>query len=107
MTVLSARFSQSPTEVKRYMLDWTAQLSTGEKVTALVAVVIPMSLHTDGTNPTAMTVTGIVITPDGTQAIFYAQGGEDGYQYEIDFTATTSIAQKFEDVVEIDIASKI
>lgn len=106
MTTLSARFSQSPTEVKRYMLDWTAQLSLGEAVTGVVAVVTPMSLHTDGTPPVAVTITGIVITPNGTQAIFYVQGGEDGFQYEVDFLATTSIAQKFEDVVEIDIASK-
>jgi hypothetical protein len=104
MTRLSARFTISPNEVKRYIMDWTSQLSLGETVTGVTATVAELTVPVAGTPP--FTVTGIVLAPTGAQAIFYGQGGGDGHNYEISFLATTSVNQVFEDIVEFDVASK-
>lgn len=105
MTQLSARFSQAPNEVKRYMLDYTAQLNDGEILTRLTATVVPAQTIPVGTPD--FVINSIVPAPNGTQAIFYASGGGDTYSYSIQFIATTSIAQTFEDIVEFDVLEKL
>lgn len=106
MTTLSARFSQAPSEVKRYMLDYTAQLNDGESLIGLVANVNPVTQPMPVGAPDFV-INNIVIAPNGTQAIFYASGGLDQFSYEIQFLATTSIAQTFEDIVEFDVLEKL
>lgn len=107
MSTLSARIRQSPQETKRWMLDYTAQLNPGEAVVSVGVSVVPLSNLADGfTPPTPVVVNSIVLGPGGLQAVFYASGGQDGFNYEATFLATTSIGQIFEDVVEIDIMEK-
>lgn len=105
MTVLTARVTQAPPEVRRYMLDYTAQLNAGETVTGIAATVTPLQTPPLGANP--VTVTSIVITPLGNQAVFFVQGGADGIAYEIKFLGTTSLGQVFEDIVEVDVREKL
>lgn len=102
MTTLSARFKQSVSEVRRYVIDFTLQLSPGELLTSLVPTI---SSPTGGT--LNLVVSNIAITSNGLQAAFYVSGGQVGQSYEIDFLSGTSIAQTFEDVVQIDIVSKV
>lgn len=104
MSTLSARIKQSPSETKRWMLDYTAQLSPGESVTGVSVSLIPVSTPPLGSP--ALVVNNIVLGPGGLQAVFYVSGGADGQTYEAKFLATTSINQIFEDVVEVDISEK-
>lgn len=104
MSTLSARIRQAPPEVKRYLLDYTAQLNPGEAVTSVTVSVVALGAPPFGSPP--VVVNSIVIGPGGLQAIFYVSGGASGFNYEATFLAVTSIGQTFEDVVEIDIMEK-
>jgi hypothetical protein len=102
MTVLVARFKQSPSEVRRYVLDYTLQMSPGETISTITPTI---SSPTGGN--LNLVVSNIAIASSGLQAQFFVSGGQVNQSYEIDFVTTTSIAQTFEDVVQIDIASKV
>lgn len=101
--VLSGVFIQAPIEVKRYVLDYTAQLATGETVTNVVATV---SSLTDNSNVLSFIITNIAIAPNNTQAVFYASGGLDENQYLVKFIATTSLSQTWEDIVQFTVQDK-
>lgn len=104
MSTISAKLKQTPSERKRYVLDWDAQLSEGE---------IVLVIETTITSPTnapvspALVIDSITIGPTGRQAVFYASGGADVHTYEVQFFATTSIAQELEDIAQFDIAEKL
>ena len=102
MTTLTARFKQAPLEVRRYVIDYTLQLSPGETV-----VTITPTITSPSGGPLNLTVGSIAIASNGLQASFYVSLGTVGQSYEIDFLSVTSIGQTFEDVVQIDIASKV
>ncbi len=104
MTTLSARFKQAPLEKRRYVMDFSLQLSAGELLTDLT---VSSKTSPTGGDPTALVIDSIVIASSGLQVVFYAYGGEDGQSYEIAFLAETSIAQKFEDVIQIDVVEKV
>jgi len=104
MSRLTARFAQSPNEIRRGKLDYTAQLSTGEIITGVTVNVLPI-----GSPPIspAFAITGVAIGPaPASIAVFYSSGGVDGNSYEAQFLTTTSLGQTFEDVVQFDIRSK-
>lgn len=103
MSNLSGRFSQSPNETRRYVLDFTQQLSSGETLSSLVPTVTAI---TPAPVSPALVVENVVIASAGLQAVFYVTGGVAGNSYEISFITTTSISQIFEDIVQIDVASK-
>lgn len=105
MTTLTARVRQAPEEVRRYSLDYTSQVNTGELITACAATVTP--IQTPPLGATALTVTNIVIGPTGLLVVFFVQGGADGVSYEIRFLGTSSLGQIFEDIVEIDVQEKL
>jgi hypothetical protein len=102
MTTLTARFSQSVSEVRRYVIDYTLQMSPGETI----ATIVPTITSPTGGNLN-LVVSNIAIASSGLQAAFYVSGGQVNQSYEIDFITTTSIAQTFEDVVQVDIVSKV
>jgi hypothetical protein len=108
---ISASFQQSPVELKRYLLDWTAQLAQGETVTAIQATV---SSVTDPSNLGGAQVTGVAIAPLGNQAVFFMSftnpgpgpNTADGQTYLVSFVATTSLTQKWQDMVQFVVANK-
>jgi hypothetical protein len=108
---LSASFQQSPIELKRYLLNWTAQLAQGEIVTSVIATV---SSPTDPLNQGGAQVTGIAIVPAGTQAVFFMSFSNpgpgantaDNQTYLVSFTATTSLTQQWQDVVQFTVSNK-
>jgi len=104
MSSLAARFSQTPSEVKRYLLDYTLFVSPGEAVVSVAAEVTALSTPPEGSPD--LVVTNIALGPGGLQALYFISGGADGVSYEVDFKATTSIGQVLEDVVQYDIAVK-
>lgn len=106
MPSLSARFTQSPVENKRYELDYTAQLSTGETITDITATV--SSVTDKSSPPLSFVITNIALGPSPTLvAVFYASGGLDQNTYEVQFLATTSIGQIFEDIAEFNVQEKL
>lgn len=106
MSTLSAKFKQSPVEVKRYVLDYSLQLATGENILTVTPTIIQIS----GPVSPALSVTGIALLPavagQVTGAVFYVSGGADQGVYEIKFLATTSLSQTLEDVVQFALAEK-
>lgn len=105
MSTLSARFRQSPEEVKRYTLDYTLQLSAGETIVSITAVITGLS--TPPLGAPALVCDNITLGPPPTTVVlYYISGGADANSYEVKFLATTSIGQVLEDVVEYDIAEK-
>jgi hypothetical protein len=98
---LSARFKQGLLEVRRYVVDWTLQMSPGE---VIVTAVPTISSPSGGTG---LVVGSLAIASNGLTAAFYVSGGQDGQFYEIDILSTTSIGQTFEDVVGVDVSTKV
>lgn len=103
MSVLLAKFKQSPSEVKRYVADFSLDLDTGETITVVTPTVYPPA----GATTPAMVCSGVAIIPAATGFIFYASGGQDGYQYEFQFLVTTSLAKVLEAVIAFPIGAKV
>jgi hypothetical protein len=100
-----AQFTQSPNEKRRYMLNYTLDLSAGEGVTSMSA---PTVVNTPGQIiVTPLLVNGVVIGPGGLQVVFYISGGDTNNDYEVQFLATTSAGQIKEDVIKIHIRSDV
>lgn len=104
MTILSARLTQGPSEVKRYMLDWTQQLTVGETVIGVTVTIAPVTTPPIGA--VNLVINNIVIAPLGLTAVFYVSAGTNLQNYEATFLATTSAGQVFEDVIEVDVVEK-
>jgi len=103
MSQLSGQFTQDVPENRRYILDYTLQLSSGETITGVTYSVTSPT----GDNPANLTITSVTINAAGTMAFFYATAGKLNQQYEVAFLATTSIGQVFEDVIKFTITSKV
>lgn len=106
MSTLSGVFTQAPEEKRRYILDYTLTLSAGETITSIST---PISItQTDGaTSVSPFIITSVVIAPGGLQVTFFASGGDDGTEFEVQFLANTSAGQIIEDVVQFTIESDL
>lgn len=103
---ISARFNQAPEENRRYLLDYTLQLASGEILTSVVANQI--TSLTDPSNIGAFAINTIAIAPSPSlQCAYFATGGSDQTQYAVQFLATTSLGQVLEDVVIYNIQEKL
>lgn len=103
MSILLAKFQQSPSEVKRYVYDLSLDLDTGETITIVTPTIYP---PTGATTP-ALVCNGVAIAPAATSFIYYTSGGQNGYQYEIQFLVTTSLSKVLEGVVAVVVGSKV
>jgi hypothetical protein len=104
MPDLTARFVQASSENKRYLMDYSLQMATGEVVSTIVPTV---TSPTDSAPVLSFAITGVAIAPDGQHAAFYAGGGLDLNIYDVKFIATTSLGQRFEDDVEYVIRNSL
>lgn len=86
-------FTKTPAERKRYSLDYTDWLDTGETVTTRTFSVTP----TTGATPLQIDASSIDAT--GKQVVFFANYGVDGTTYEVEVLITTSGGQTKEDQV--------
>jgi hypothetical protein len=109
MTTLSARFTQSPAETKRYVMDYTLQLASGEAISSVAVNIIQTGGPTMGVP--ALVVNNVALLPPVNGVVlgaaFYVSGGGNGCQYEVQFLATTSISQILEDIVQYVLAEKL
>lgn len=104
MSTLAARFTQSPEEVKRYVLDYSLFVSSGETISGASVSITNLGTPPNGSPP--LVVNNIVIAPGNLQVLFFVSGGVSGQAYEATFLATTSVGQVLQDVIEFDIVEK-
>jgi hypothetical protein len=106
MSRLSGRFRQAPEEKRRYILDYTLTLSAGEVISSIAVGTITQTSNPVSLSP--LLISSVVVGPSpALQVIFYASGGDDQSQWEVQFLATTSVGQIIEDVVEFNIESDL
>jgi len=90
------KYFKSPDERKRYSIDYTDWLDTGEQLSAVTFEVIPVDA-----DPVA--IDGIAIETGNKSVVFYASAGLDGKSYKAIATMTTSGGQVKEDTVQYTI----
>lgn len=81
--------TKTPNDVKRYTIDYSDWLDTGETISTVVF-----------TPDSGMTITGDAVAGDGLSVVFFANGGDEGSTYNVDVTVTTSVGQTKDDHVE-------
>jgi hypothetical protein len=86
-------FTKTPAERKRYSLDYTDWLDTGETISTATFSVTPT------TGATPLIVDASSIDPGGKQVVFFVNNGVDGTTYEVEALVTTSGGQTKEDQV--------
>lgn len=86
-------FTKAPVERKRYSLDYSDWLDTGETIAQRVFSVSP------STNLNSLTIDASLISGDGKSLSFFASLGEDDITYTVDVQITTSAGQVKEDQV--------
>jgi hypothetical protein len=105
MSRISGRFTQTPEEARRYILNYALTLSQGETVVSIVANSITQVFGKTTIEP--FVINNIIIGPGNTQVVYFASGGDDQTDYEVQFLATTSVGQIIEDVVYYSIRSDL
>lgn len=88
-----AKFVKSPAERKRYTIDYSEWLDTGETVTAITFSVTPST----GTLP--LVIDAYTIGSPATSVIFFSNYGDDKVEYTVDVVMTTSGGQIKEDQI--------
>ena len=87
------QFVKSPVERKRYALDYTDWLDTGETVSSVSFTVSPST----GTSP--LVVDSSSISTSGTEVRFFVASGDDGGNYTVTAVIQTSGGQIKEDEI--------
>jgi hypothetical protein len=98
MSVLG-KFVQTSSEKKEKVLDYSDWLAAGENLTNLAFTITPLG---NSTQNAPVVVTWTINTPANTANIFIS-GGDNGSQYKIVVTATTSATQIKQDEILLDI----
>lgn len=89
--LLGTKF-KAPLDVKRYVIDYTDWLDTGE---TLVSVVF--------TPDSGITITGDAVS--GASAVFFVNGGVAGTTYNLDVQVTTTVGQVKDDHVVFEVVA--
>lgn len=88
------KYVKAAYERKRYSIDYSEWLDTGETITNVKFEVLENSVTTP------LVVDYVAIEPDNTGVQYYVSGGVDGTQYEVRATVTTSGTQiKIDDLL--------
>ncbi len=90
------KFEKTPTEIKRYEIDYSQWLNTNETLSVVTFEVTP-------TTDTPLVVLEYVIDLAGTDILMFIGGGEDGQKYEVVCTAATSTGQVKQDKVSMSV----
>ncbi len=93
MVAQLGRALKTPSDRKRYSVDYTDWLDTGELVVSAAIVVDPPA----GT----LLVDGVVVSGDGKSVVFFLSDGDDGETYRALITVQTSGGQSKEDFVTV------
>lgn len=90
--MLLGRFQQTPLERKRYTIEYSDWLDTGETVTST-----DFSVETNTDTP--LVVDDVAVDIDGTLVVFYVSGGEADADYKVLALIGTSGGQDKEDSI--------
>lgn len=106
MSQIVARYNQSPSENRRYLVDYTLDLAYGESlVSASVSITSP-----SGELIPALVVNNVALAPavggQITQLTYFALAGTSGQTYEVELLVTTTLGQIFDSVIAYAIAVK-
>lgn len=107
MSTFQAKFTQSPAESKRYVLDYTLFLAPGESIVSIATSIVQTA---GGVTPALVINNMALLPPVGgvvLGAAYFASGGVNQGVYEVQFLATTSIGQILEDVVQYTLVEKL
>lgn len=88
-----ATFVKTPAERKRYVIDYTDWLDTGETVVSTNFQVSP------NVPTTGLTVDAVSINPNGKEVVFFTSLGSNNVTYTVDVQIQTSGGQVKEDTV--------
>lgn len=80
------KFIQHPDERKRYTVDYSKWLDTGETISSVILEVTPTTVP-------ALVLDGKVIAVDGKSVSFFVSAGDDTETYDVLVTGTTSAGQ--------------
>ena len=86
------KYNKTPTERKRYTIDFSQWLDTGETVITFTYSSTPAGV-------TPVVIDAYTIAVGGLSVGIYVSGGISGTNYKIDVIATTSTGQIKEDVI--------
>jgi len=92
------KFIKSPVERKRYSIDYSAWLDSGEKVESITFSVSPSTSSN-------LVVDAYSIPSAGTSVTFFVNAGLDGRTYTIDVVMHTSGGQIKEDQILFSVRS--
>lgn len=84
------RFTKQPAERKRYSIDYSDWLDTGETISTATFAVAPTG---------ALEVDAYTIGSPATSVVFFVNGGTSGVTYKVTVTITTSGGQIKEDEI--------
>lgn len=85
------KFKQAPLEKRRYFVDYSDWLDTGETLSGTP------TLNVIGTTTPPLVADGIALSTDSTGVVFYISGGLDGEEYQVDILVNTTATQTKED----------
>ena len=88
------RYQKTPSERKRYSLDYYDWLDQGEKIFIMAFQVIPEG---------ELEIDAFSINANGTEVVFFANGGVDGGEYVVNVRMTTTGGQLKEDEVLFEV----
>lgn len=94
-----AAYTKTPTEKKRYEIDYTDWLDDDETLSG-----VPSFTINDG-NPGSLVISLPVIDATGKLLWFFISGGDDGETYQLVVEVTTSAGQIKDDCLVISVAS--
>jgi hypothetical protein len=93
-----ANFVKTPAERKRYTLDYSDWLDTGETIASVTFGVSPSTTNT-------LQIDAFTIGSPATSVIFFANFGDATNQYTVDVQVTTSGGQTKEDTILFSVRS--
>ena len=93
-----ANFIKSPSERKRYTIDYSDWLDTSETISSITFTVTP-------TGTGALQIDAYSIANPATSVVFFANYGVAGVNYIVDVKITTSGGQIKEDTIQFTVRS--
>jgi hypothetical protein len=98
------KFQQTPSEVKKYVFDYTCALDDDETISTLAYATETVPAPGCVT-PAAITAGSGQVESGGKIAFFLVSGGSDGANYKVSLLVTTSAGQTLENTISVQIKS--
>jgi len=96
------RFVKQPAEIKKYQIDYSEWLPTGETVTSVVTAVTVLNPADGDVGEPTLTI-GTTQIVGGTVYEYYVSSGTDGKRYKVTYQASTSDSQTVESEIEFKV----